>query len=692
MASNIEHLFGLIPNTPLVAFTVLLLVTLAVPPFFERRLRAPGLVGLLLAGAVLGPSGIGLLDASGETEKLFFHIGQLYLMFVVGLEIDVQAFHQQRDRALGFGTAAFLLPLMAGVWVGRAFGYDWMEAGLIGVLLSSQTLLGYPVVLRQGIAKEDAVTVAVGATLVANVAALLALSTCVAARADDVSIGALMGQGLLLTVFAAVVLFGLSWAGRSYFRRVGDEEVKQLLFVLLTVFLAVVGSGLANVEASVGAFLAGLTVSNVLGDGPVKEKVAFVGGVWFIPFFFICTGLMLDIPAFWSAPSPHIRFAIALVGALLGSKFLASLTAKRLFHYNWPQAMTLWSLSISPVAIALAVALAGRQNGILSSQVFNGLILLMLATSVLGPRLTRRYGNRLPRFIAEEEALKLWANGGSIAAGRAIAAPFTVVVPINNPVTQPYLMKMATRIAQHEQGCVVPLHIVHGHVHMDEPQLLATLAQGRRLLQRAIPLSQEFEAEVNPVLRVDNDIAEGISRAAREQNANVIVMGWSPRQSLRAKLFGALSDRVFWASHCPVAATRLLVEPTHIHRILTPLKNITPQAIRTVRFAQLFADTHGAKLTLLWVCDGYTPSELIQEFEADLTAVMAEGPSAAWNLISVNHDDPAEAILKMTPNFDMVVLRSTRRRTAGGLVISDVTHRVLEQARCSVVLFGEPHS
>jgi Kef-type K+ transport system membrane component KefB/nucleotide-binding universal stress UspA family protein len=687
-----DGLLSTVPNSPIVAFTVLLLVTLIIPPLFER-LRLPGLVGLLAAGVILGPSLIGLLHPEGEIEKLLTDIGKIYLMFVAGLEIDMREFRKNRNRSLGFGLMTFLLPLLGGIVLGRTFGYGWVGATLIGSLLSSHTLLAYPIVLRLGVAKENSVTVTVGATIFTDIAALLVLAMCVAAQAGDFSAQLVVGQLLLMGLYATLVLFGLDWAGRLYFRRTGDEEGNQFLFVLVAVFIAAVGSQLINVDKIVGAFLAGLAVNDVLGDGPVKEKVEFVGSVLFIPFFFTCMGLLLDIPVFVEALTTNLGFTTALVASLLLSKLLAALGAKLLFRYNWTQMVTMWSLSLPQVAATLAAALVGLQQGIISAQVFNGVIVLMLVTSLVGPLVTTRSAAQLEVPAKAPPAPdNLWqAATGDPASTTSPDHPFAVVVPIYNPITQRYLIEMAALIAHHERGQIIPLTVARAHVHMDEPALVENLRQSRKLLHKAEALSQSFDTPATPILRVDDDVSEGISRTAREQNASLILMGWS-RQGFRARLFGTLIDDVVWASHCPVAVTRLLAEPMDIHRILVPMKNVTPQAVQTARFAQIFADTHGASVTLLHVCDRYTPETQIQALEAELTQMMAAGIPIDWHLQTICHDDPASVILDTSRDFDMIVLRSMRRRTAGGLAVSDVTHRVIDGATCSLVLFGEPHT
>lgn len=696
-----DSLLNALPDSPLVAFTILLLVSVTIPPLFER-LRLPGLVGLLAAGVLLGPSVSGLLDPTGDVEKLLSDIGKIYLMFVAGLEIDLQDFRKTRNRSLTFGSATFLVPMIAGIVLSRSFGFDWVAAILVGSLLASHTLLAYPIVMRLGIAREESVGATVGATIFTDIGALLVLAMCVSAEAGDFSAQFVVKQLFLLAIFALVVLFGLDWLGKQYFRRNGDHEGNQFLFVLAAVFLSAIASEVVNIEAIVGAFLAGLAVNDVVGNGPVKEKVEFVGGVLFIPFFFICMGLLLDVGILVESLTTNLGFTLALSASLIGSKFLAALVVKPLHGYSWNQTLTMWSLSLPQVAATLAAAVVGLQAGIITELDLNAVIVMMLVTSVLGPILTARFAGRLmaPR-VSPPQSNSLWFDSppsgnvkleqGLEVGDRPADQGFTVVVPIYNPVTQRYLIEMAALLANHEGGRVVPVVITRAQVHMDEPELLSSIQQGRRFLHKAMQLSREFNAPATSILRIDDDVPAGICRTAREQDASLIIMGWS-RRGLRARLFGTLIDDVFWSSHCPVAVTRLLAEPIDIHRILLPMKILTPQSIRTARFAQIFANTHAAAVTLLHVCDPFAPGDQVQGFEAELKQLMDNGPQISWDLLTIASDDPAQVILDTAQQYDMVVLRSVRRRTVGGLAVSDVTHRVIDEATCSLVLFGEPHS
>ncbi len=694
-----EQIINLIPEGPIVEFTLLLLVILIVPPIFEN-LRLPGLIGLLVAGVVLGPDGAKLLNPSTDTIKLLSDIGKIYLMFVAGLEIDLQQFRKTKNRSIGFGAATFFVPLIVGTIVGRSFGFDWNPSILIGSLLASHTLLGYPIVNRLGVVGNEAVTVTIGATIFTDIAALLVLAICVSFNAGEFTALSLILQLVLLGLYAAGVLFGVDWAGKEYFRRTGDEEGNQFLFVLLALFLAAVGAQLINVDQIVGAFLAGLAVNDVVGNGPVKEKVEFVGSVLFIPFFFVGMGLLLDINGFIETLTTSLGLTLAIVFGLLGSKFLAAFVAKLLYRYQWIETLTMWSLSVPQVAATLAAALVGVQQGVITPEVFNTVIVLMLVTSVVGPLMTARFASKLPvpKVQLGSDNMSIWWETHEVETRvtPTLATPndlFTVVVPISNPLTQRYLIQMAALLARHESGQIIPLSVAIAHVHMDEPQLDIALRESRRSLDRSVQMLEEFEVKAKPELRIDDDVSHAISRTAREWESNLIVMGWSPTMGLRSRLFGNLINDVFWSSHCPVAVMRLIDEPVNIHRLLVPVKNLSPQTLRTVRFAQLFADANSGEITLLHVCARRTPVEQIHRFESDLARlVKRDNPSVKISITTIPDDDVVKVIMKAAQSVDLVILRSIRRRTAGGLAISNVTTKVIEELKCSLILFGEPHS
>lgn len=692
-----ETLLSSLPNSPVVSFTVLLLVILTVPPIFEK-LRLPGLVGLLVAGVILGSDGLGLLDAQSETMKLLSDVGKIYLMFVAGLEIDLAEFRKTKNKSLSFGLATFVLPLIGGVLVGRMFGFGWNSSILIGSLLASHTLLGYPIVNRLGVVNNPAVTVTIGATIFTDIAALLVLAICVSIEAGEFSTASLIFQLISLVVYAAIVLFGFDWAGKEYFRRTGDEESNQFLFVLLAVFLASVGAQIINVDKIVGAFLAGLAVNDVVEHSPVEEKVVFVGSTLFIPFFFVNMGLLLNISSLATTLTSNFLLTLAIIATLFVSKFLAACLIKIVYRYNWYEALTMWSLSLPQVAATLAAALVGLNAGLIDDSVFNAVIVLMIVTAVIGPILTDKFARQLAKpglSIQTATGLGEFKQGNNLSFYPLTTADqtFTVVVPIANPDTQKYLIEMGALLARQEAGVVIPLSIVKAHLHMDDPELDNNLQQSRKILAKALKVCQEFSIKTELVLRIDDDTAHGITRCAREKNANLIIMGWRSTSTIQARLLGNTIDSVLWSTHCPVAVVKLVKDPVEIQTILVPVKNITFSSLRTIQFACLFAASKGAKVTLLHISDRQTPKTQLETLKIQLAGCLTQiNPTVEYRLKIMRRDDLVPTILRISNNYDLIVLRSVRRRTAGGLAVSDITNKLISQLNCSMVLFGEPHA
>ncbi len=682
----LEHTDQVLGKETIVPFAILLVVILVVPILFER-LRLPGLVGLIASGVVLGPHGWNLLQTESPIMNLLSNIGLVYLMFVAALEVDIEQFRRTKNRSLGFGSFTFLVPLGVGTAVGRIFGFDWNAAILIGSLLASYTLLAYPILNRLGVVNNEAVTVTIGATIFTDVSVLLVLTVCVAIHTDKFSFWQVITLLNSLIIYSLIVLVGFDWAGKEFFRRSGDDEGNQFLFVLLAVFLAAIGAQAIGVEKIVGAFFAGLAVNEAVGEGPVKQKVVFVGNVLFIPIFFVTLGLLIDLPAVLKSIST-IELMLFIVVGLITSKLIAAVLTKLVYRFNWQQMLTMWSLSVPQVGVTLAATLVGYRAGLLNLSVFNSAIFLMLVTSILGPLITSKVAVGLTSIPEKVQRSTTPPHQNQEKRN----SPFTIVVPVYNPQTQQYLIEMAALLARQENGRIVPLAIATAFAHMDAPQLSASVQRSERLLAKATAQSRVLGVEAEPLLRIDDAFAQGISRASREQKASLIVMGWGKRTGLKARLFGNVIDNVLWASHCPVAVTRLVESPKKIQRILVPVENLMTPSLQPVQFAQILAEANQAQVTVLNVCERRTSSSKIAWRRSQLGLLVSK--LALPNPPEVQiiaHESVAQAILQAARLYDLVVLPFIRNRTSpGGLAISDVTTQLARQLTCSIIMLGEP--
>ncbi|MBE9207587.1 cation:proton antiporter [Nostoc sp. LEGE 06077] len=671
---------------PIVPLAILLLVILVLPILFER-LRLPELIGLVGSGVVLGPSGWNLFQNDLSIINLLSDIGLIYLMFLVGLEQNFQQLHQSQQRFWGFAGFTFFIPLLMGILLGRIFGFAGNTSILIGSLFTSYTLLTYPILSRLGVVNNPAVNATIDATIVTDIGAVFILSVCLSSLQTDVfslpQILTLVGR---LIIYATIIVVGCDWAGQEFFRRSGDDEGNKFLFVLLSVFIALMSAQFLGIEKIVGGFFAGLAVNTVVGAGPTKDKVAFIGSVLFIPVFFVNLGLLIDVPA-WSGSITTFRLTLLVVVGVIVSKFLAALLTKLCYRYNWLEMLTIWSISLPQVSTTLAATFLGYRAGLLSTEVLHSMVALMLITSTVGTLLTNPLAVALtPTPLAEPLIVNLPEK---LIAEKPIN--FTIVVPIYNPHTQQYLIEMAALLAHPEKSKIIPLNIATAAARMDAPQLEASLKKSELLLAKATEQSRSLGIETVPLLRIDHGFASGISRAAREQKASLIVMGWGKRTGLRSRLFGNVIDSVLWASHCSVAVTRLVESPQKIQRILVPLENLTSPVLPPLKFAQMLADTNQAQVTVLNVCDRRISSSKIAARRSQISVLVSQLdlPNPP-DIQIITHENVAHAILQAARLYDLVVLPFVRNYTIpGGLVMSDLTTQIARQLTCSIVILRE---
>jgi Kef-type K+ transport system membrane component KefB len=357
-------------------------------------------VGLLLAGVALGPSGLHVLPKSDPIGDFFAEVGKLLLMFFAGLEIDLSQFRRTAERSLAFGLLTFAIPQVVGTGVGLMAGYGWLAAVLMGSLMASHTLLGFPIVQRMELVTDEAVAVTIGGTILTDLLSLLVLAVCLPIHTSGFSTSAFVLQIGEMVAFVVLAVFGLSALGRWLLGRMGDSKENQVVLVLLIVAVAGFGAEAINLEGIIGAFLAGLAINRALGRGQAKEELEFLGNTLFIPMFFVTIGFLIDVQVFVETLVTRVWLVLAIVGGLIASKLLAAYLTARLFGYSRSQGGLIWSLSLPQVAATLATAIVAYQTKnaegvrLIDEPVLNTVLVLVVVTSLLGPGLTEFFGRR----------------------------------------------------------------------------------------------------------------------------------------------------------------------------------------------------------------------------------------------------------------------------------------------------------
>ncbi|QNG26398.1 cation:proton antiporter [Synechococcus sp. HK01-R] len=699
--ASIAHL----THHPLGIFALLVAIAMLVPPIF-RKTGLPDLVGLLIAGMLVGPNALNWLQPNGETITLFSDIGAIYLLFIVGLEIDLDEFNRVKSRSLTLGVLHFLFGMATGISIGLLFNFPMVPSILIGTLIATHTPLGYPIIRSYGAQRDESVIVSIGSTILTDIASLLVLAIAMGLGKGSFSATNLASLIASVSLFAVIVVFSIRTIGGKIFKQSINDENRIFLAVLLTLFIASLGAELAGVEKIAGAFLAGLAINSVLPEGKAKQQVIFVGGALFIPIFFIHLGLLIDFNSLRSSFSSIELTALMVVG-VIACKGLVSVIAGRGFGYNGNQMVMMWSLAMPQVAATLAAAFVGYEAGLLNASVLNGVLAMMVVTASLGPALTAR---SVTQLVEPEDSIKTSSTNTSDERNRSnpeaadfalpvVSRPLKIVVPVANPATEYGLLSMASRLlngGSSAPGQLLPMALVCPSLEEARGSLNRAVAAARDRLNEAASIGEDLKVPTRCLLRLDEDIAGGMSRSALEQGADLLLIGTGQPDKLRNWLFGDLVDGVCRTAHCPVVVVNLAGQGVDdLQRILVPIKDLSASAREQFELAQrLLASAEGSSgvITLLHIVDPRFSRHDRQWIERELRRWQPPGESGERIRIDlVPGPGIDQTIQRSSRHHDLVILRSQRRRVAGlPIPASDRTSSLIRQLKCPTLVISEP--
>ncbi|MEH6514481.1 MAG: cation:proton antiporter, partial [Maribacter arcticus] len=288
-----------LPFTNPVLKFLLILVIILFTPILLNKIKIPALLGLIIAGAVVGPNGFNLMERDSGII-LSGTAGLLYIMFLAGLEMDLVDFKKNSKKSLVFGLYTFIIPMVLGMVVSlNILKFSIPTSILLASMFASHTLIAYPLVSKLGVAKNRAVNITVGGTLITDTLALLVLAVIVGMHTGEVNVAFWVKLSVSILLFGATVILIFPIIGRWFFKRFHDN-ISQYIFVLMMVFLGAFLAEIAGIEAIIGAFLTGLALNRlILRTSPLMNRIEFVGNAIFIPFFLIGVGMLVDYRVFF---------------------------------------------------------------------------------------------------------------------------------------------------------------------------------------------------------------------------------------------------------------------------------------------------------------------------------------------------------------------------------------------------------
>ncbi|GAB4310570.1 MAG: cation:proton antiporter [Geminocystis sp.] len=552
LSSIINNLvMGFLPSPlsdPVAIFLVMMAVLLIAPLLFEK-IKLPGIVGLIIAGIIIGPDGIGLLERD-QTIELFGTVGLLFLMFMAGLETSLDDLKSNASKASIFGFATFIVPMILGTMAFTfLLGYDILPSILVASCFSSHTLLSLPIVIKRGIARTPAVTVTLGGTLIVNIVALLVLAVVVKADQGELSLGFWLFLIPALIIYTVAALWAVPVVGRWFFRRFGHDEGAEFTFVVATLFVVSYCAKLIEIEPIIGAFLAGIGIRPLIPSlSPLMNRIQFIGNTLFVPFFLISVGMLVNPKDIVSNPKSLMVSGVMIVVAI-AAKYIPAWGIGKLFQYSFASTMVMFGLSVAQAASTLAAITVAFKIDLVDEATVNGTIAMILATCIVSPWVTNKW--------ADEVSLNK-NKGEEISHDKTItpekeSPQYRVVVPVANPNTEDNLLNLALILVNATEGKLFPLHVL-----TDDEKRISTTAKTRQtqLLETAEMIAHATATDVQTIGRIDSSIDKGIIHVYQECHANLIICGWKGFSTYKDNFFGNIIDNVLNKADIPVLITR----------------------------------------------------------------------------------------------------------------------------------------
>jgi Kef-type K+ transport system membrane component KefB len=506
-------------------------------PLIAERLRLPGLLGLLIGGALVGPNMLSILDDFTAFENIG-QLGILYLIFLAGLQMDLETFRRFWRISGVFGLITSAIPFALGTFITLQLGYNPKAAILIGSFWASFTLITYPVLKQFELTKNRAGAATLGASAVTDTVSLLVLALISGSETGDQS-----GTRLVLMIALGLALLGiwclvmLPWITRWFFATLGRGRILRFMLILVGLTSSAVVAEIVGIEPLLGAFLAGLGLNRLVpNESELMERVDFFGNALFIPAFLVSVGLLFD-PAVMFKPAT-IVLALLLSAALVAGKAIATWLTGGIYRLKRAETGLLFSVSVAQAAATLAATIIGLELGLYGDEVVNAVMVVIAVSLVITSLSTPKFAAQIEQPIDEERRL-----------GEAILVP---THGKSSGLTA--RLRLAGRVAESAGGMIHPVVVAVHHTDQDLPV-------ARTRLEEIDDSLHALGLEGDSRIRIDRTLAEGISQAALENNVSLVIMSWGGPQPITHIFAESIADEVSRLVDCPVAVTALSESP-----------------------------------------------------------------------------------------------------------------------------------
>ncbi len=534
MDKFLQHLaeeFQLPLQSPVLIFSLILFIIL-LAPILLKKIKVPGIIGLIIAGIIIGPQGLDIIEQ--DKIEIFSTIGLLYIMFIAGLDLDLNQFKANRNKSLLFGLFTFMIPLVIGfpvcyylLSIGDPH-FDFDASLLTASMFATHTLVTYPIVGKIGVAKNKAVAVTVGATILTDTAVLILLAVILGSHAGGLSPEFWIRLSISVVLFSAFMFLVIPRIAKWFFEKFSSEKHSHYIFVLAVVFLAGFLAEMTGLEAIIGAFFAGLALNKLIPtSSTLMNRIEFFGNSLFIPFFMISVGMIVDLSVITSGWMALVIAGSLTVVALFG-KWLAAFFSQLVFRFTKAQRNLMFGLTGAHAAATLAVIIVGHQAGILDDNVLNGTVILILIACIIASFVTEK---------AAKDIIK--ETDGDVDLEPIVNNEF-ILIPIANTFNLEKMLNFSIFVK--DKKSTNPLSILTVVPNNEEAE--TKIVKARQRLENAVKEAKASETKVKVIATIDHNAASGIARTAREVMANMVFVGWPPKTGFIDKIIGDKMDSI----------------------------------------------------------------------------------------------------------------------------------------------------
>lgn len=629
-------------TNPVVIFAIFLFIIL-LSPIVLKKFKIPGIVGLILSGMMVGPHGFNLL-AMDSSVILFGTIGLLYIMFLAGVELDLNEFRKSKFQSLLFGLLIFSISSSLGFMLGfYILHYSLLTSILIGAMCSTFTLVSYPIVSRLGLVSHKTMVLAVGGVVVTDLLALIVLVMTKSIALNSGNSFILLKIILSFLVFILIVLLFFPKIAKWYFKNIEEVGTWQFIFVLALLFSGAFMAQLAGFEPIIGAFATGLALNPLIPkNSSLMDKISFFGNSIFIPFFLIQVGMLINIGVIFKSWE-IFGLALLLLSISFSSKLISSLIIQKSYNFSSTERNFLFGISISQAAALIAIVLVGFQIGILNENIFNSSVLIVLISCLISSFFTEYYGRKL---ALEQDSSEL--NNRNISSNQRI------MVSVSKPETVSRLIEFGIMIKEyHNTSPILALMVIE-----DESQIVQKFSACQKIITNtAKEISPRIESQITMTSKIDINISGGISKAILENLVTDVIIGLNEKNFGKNKVFGNVMQNLLEDTNQTVFAIKNQFPLNTVDKLLILLPENAEFELgfsKTINTLIILAKNIGAKVDFF----GFQKSIIIVQ-----KILQSERKSVQFGLNVIDEINEYEKVQEKIESDDMIICLLSRPKS-----------------------------